>query len=64
MIHPYDEDCPCEDCLRITFAARFGSPQEREIVGAGATQIGDVSSHHEVTGNPESRAPRSSGYGA
>jgi hypothetical protein len=64
MNHPYDVDCPCFDCLQITFAGRFGSLQEHEIIGAGPTQIGDVSSDHEVTGNPQSRAPRSSGYGA
>jgi hypothetical protein len=29
--HEYDESCPCEDCLRITFAARFGQLVEHEI---------------------------------
>jgi hypothetical protein len=61
--HDYEKDCPCEDCLRITFAGRFGQPQEREITSAGQ-QIGNVSTEHEVIGNPQSRAPRSSGYGA
>lgn len=63
MNHPYDADCPCDDCLRTTFAARFGILQEHEIIGGGP-QVGNVSQEHEVIGNPQSRAPRSSGYGA
>ena len=63
MNHTYEQSCPCEVCLRITFAARFGREQEHEITSAGQ-QIGNVSTEHEVTGNPQSRRPRSSGYGA
>jgi hypothetical protein len=63
MTHTYDVDCPCEECLRITFAARFGGEQEHEIISAGR-QIGNVSTEHEVTGSPHVQGPRSSGYGA
>jgi hypothetical protein len=63
MNHRYDKACPCADCLRITFAARFGREQEHEIMSAGK-QIGNVATEHEVTGNPQSQGPRSSGYGA
>jgi hypothetical protein len=63
MNHDYEKDCPCENCLRITFAGRFGHETEHEIMSAGQ-QIGNVSESHEVIGNPQSRAPRSSGYGA
>ena len=62
--HTYDVRCSCEDCVRQTFANRHGQPMEHEIIGAGSAQVGDVSSHHEVIGNPQSQAPRSSGYGA
>lgn len=61
--HEYDKSCPSEDCLRITFAARFGTECENEIMGAGK-QIGNASTSHEVIGNPQSEGPRSSGYGA
>jgi hypothetical protein len=61
--HYYEEDCAREDCLRITFAARFGQSVEHEITSSGQ-QIGNVSTEHEVIGNPQSPTPRSSGYGA
>jgi len=62
--HNYDKTCPCEDCLRITFAARFGHETEHEIMSGNAEDraLGNVSSSHEVTGNPQSKTPRSSGY--
>jgi hypothetical protein len=63
MNHNYDNACPCENCLKITFATRFGREQEHEITSAGQ-QIGNVSTEHEVIGNPQSPRPRSSGYGA
>ncbi len=61
-IHDYIKDCPCSGCLKIAFAARFGQPMEREIVGAGQ-QTGNVSTCHEVIGSPHVKGPRSTGYG-
>jgi hypothetical protein len=61
--HEYNESCPCEDCLRITFTARFGTGCDHEIMSAGK-QIGNLSVEYEVIGNPQSEGPRSSGYGA
>ncbi len=61
MSHIYDNACPCEHCLRITLAARFGHETEHEIMSAGQ-QIGNVSESREITGNPQSPKPRSSGY--
>ena len=62
MSHIYDLHCPCEDCLRITFAARFGREQEHELM-SGGPQLGNVSTEHEVIGSPHVKGPRSSGYG-
>ena len=57
--HDYDESCPCQDCIRITFAARFGQPAEHEIMSGKSEYrpTGNVSSEHEVTGNPHSKSP-------
>jgi len=65
MNHDYDKSCPCQDCIRITFAARFGQPTEHEIVSGKSEYrpIGNVSESHEVIGNPQDSGPRSSGYG-
>jgi hypothetical protein len=64
MNHNYEKSCPCQDCIRITFAARFGRPAEHEIISGKAEDrpIGNVSESHEVIGNPQSKRPRSSGY--
>ena len=62
MNHTYNVSCPCEDCLRITFAARFGREQEHELM-SGGPQIGNISVEHEIIGSPHVKGPRSSGYG-
>lgn len=60
--HDYIKDCPCDDCLRITFAAGFGREQEHELM-TGGPQLGNVSTEHEVIGSPQAKGPRSSWYG-
>jgi hypothetical protein len=63
MNHRYDKSCPCDNCLRITFAARFRSPEEYEIMSGNAEEraLGNVSTEHQVIGSQGS-GPRSSGY--
>ena len=62
MTHNYNRDCPCSECLKITFVARFGREQEHELI-SGGPQLGNVSTEHEVIGSPHAKGPRSSGYG-